>query len=198
MNKLLLTVAILMLSATASMAQLRTVTDYFLAMPNAAYSRDASGAVIKGKAKVDAYRRSLIKTEDIKNGYLRLEGPWEGWAEIALFKRTGGGYIVAHAESGCGPACSGFVKFWTVSGGKWTNVTAGVFKELSDVDAAKLFNRKKAAEDETASAEGFSFYYLLPREGKTVRAACNECSNSGGDDFILAEWEFDGAKFVRK
>jgi hypothetical protein len=87
------------------------VTDYFLAMPNAAYSRDASGTTIKGKAKVDAYRRSLIKIEDIKNGYLRLEGPWEGWAEIALFKRTGGGYIVAHAENGCGPACSGLSNF---------------------------------------------------------------------------------------
>jgi len=198
MKKFLILLAILVLSATASMAQLKTITDYLLAMPNAAYSRDASGAVIKGKAKADAYRRSLIKIEDVKNGYLRLEGPWEGWAEIALFRKSGGGYIVGHAESGCGPACSGSVKFWSVNGSKWTNITKSVFKELSAGDAARLFNRKKAAEVDAATARGFAFYYLLPRNGRTVNAACNECSGSGGNDFMIAEWEFNGARFERK
>ncbi|MBL8182376.1 MAG: hypothetical protein JNL64_12285 [Blastocatellia bacterium] len=196
MKKLTLTAAIVITFAAAASAQLRTVTDYFLAMPNDVYSTDASGTKLTTKAAITKYRRSLIKIEDIKNGFIRLEGSWEGWADIALFKKKDGSYLVAHAETGCGPACSGFVKFYTVNAGIWTDVTGSVFKELTDVDAAKAFNRRKSEEDETASVDDFNFYYILPREGRTIKAACNQCTES--DDLTIAEWDFDGAKFTRK
>ena len=198
MNKLAITLAIVVLSATASMAQLKTITDYYLAMPGDLYSTDINGNKVTAKATLAKHRRSLIKIGDIKNGYLRLEGPWEGWAEIALFKKTAGGYIVAQAESGCGPACDGSVKFWSVTNGKWSDVTKTVFTELHGKEASKIFNAKKADDEEAAEADGMPFYYLLPREGTTLKAACNECSQSGDDDFILAEWSWNGTKFTRK
>ncbi len=196
MKKLTLTAAIVITFATAASAQLRTVTDYFLAMPNDVYSSDAEGNKLTTKAAITKYRRSLIKIEDVKNGYLRLEGSWEGWADIALFKKKDGSYLIAHAETGCGPECTGFVKFFTVNAGKWTNVTTSVFEELDDANAVRAFNRRKSADDETAITGDFNFYYLLPREGRTLRAACNQCTDS--DDFSFAEWDWDGTKFTRK
>jgi hypothetical protein len=188
------------LFAIFSFAQPKTVTDYFLAMPNDIYSSKVDGTKVKGKAAITKLRKSMIKIEDVKNGYLKIEGGWEGWAEIALFKKTDGSYIVAQAESGCGPACDGFVRFWKYSNGKWTNVTKTVFTEPISKAVSKLFNEIKPASDEAADESGMPFYYNLPRQGKIIKVACNECSEvlHGKDDFTIMEFEWNGSKFVKK
>ena len=199
MKKCILLMTVILLFAPLAQAQPKTVTDYFLAMPSDVYSTTIEGKKITGKPALTKHRKSLIKIEDSKNGYLKLEGPWEGWAEIALFKKTDGSYIVAQAENGCGPACSGFVKFWTYKAGKWTNVTKAVFTEPTVKAVAQRFNAIKSADDEAADEEGFPFYYNLPREGKIMKVACNECSQSGeGDDTTIFEYEWNGTKFVKK
>jgi hypothetical protein len=199
MKKLLFLTFVISAFALSAFAQPKTVTDYFLAMPTDVYSSDIEGNKITGKPALTKHRKSLIKIEDIKNGYLRLEGPWEGWAEIALFKKTDGSYIVAQAESGCGPACDGFVKFWTYSAGKWTDVTKSVFTEPTAKAVVTQFNATKGADDEAAREEGMPFYYSLPREGRVMRVVCNECSSSGnGDDFTIFKYEWNGTKFVKK
>lgn len=71
-----------------------TVTDYYLLLP-------ADNLMILESVKS---RRSIIKTEDAKNGFLRLEGAWEGWAEIALFRKTNREAVIAVEYIGCGPA----------------------------------------------------------------------------------------------
>ena len=66
----------------------RTVMDYYLMLP------DKYVPFAKNEN-----RRSLVKIKDIKNGYLKLEvDGWDGWAEIALFKKTDGSSIVAVQE----------------------------------------------------------------------------------------------------
>lgn len=186
------------LFTTIASAQPKTVTDYFLAMPDEVYSTDLEGNKIKSKNELIKFRKTLIKIEDIKNGYLKLEGAWEGWAEIALFRKNDGSYIIAQAENGCGPACDGFVKFWTYKSGKWTDITAQLFPEISQKTAAKAFNAKKPANEESADENGFPFYYLLPRQGRTLKIACNECTQSGAEDFVFLEYEWNGSKFVKK
>jgi hypothetical protein len=198
MKHILSLIIVILAFASFMSAQPKTVTDYYLAMPNNVYSTDMEGNKITSKPTLTKFRKSLIKIEDIKNGYLKLEGTWEGWAEIALFKKTDGQYIIAQAENGCGPACVGFVKFWTYTAGKWTEITKQVFADLSEKTAAKAFNAKKPAADEAADEKGFSFYYLLPRQGKTLKVACNECTQSGAEDFVFMEYEWNGAKFVKK
>ncbi len=199
MKQIILLSALVLMFAALAFAQPKTVTDYFLAMPNDVYSSGLDGTKAKGKAAITKLRKSLIKIEDIKNGYLKLEGTWEGWAEIALFKKTDGSYIIAQAENGCGPACDGFVKFWTYNAGKWSDITKSVFTDIDSKQAAKLFNAKKPAEDE-AVTDDLPFYYLLPREGKTLKLACNECSQQigGAEDFVFLEYEWNGTKFVKK
>jgi hypothetical protein len=177
--------------------QPKTVTDYFLALPASFYSKDSEGKTIKGAA-LARFRRSLIKTEDIKNGYLRLEGAWEGWAEIALFKKTDGSYLIAQAETSCGPACDGFVKFFTYNAGKWTDVTRQVFPTLSQAAVKKALAAKKISEPDNTP-----YYFRLPRIGTTVKMACNECettdnAGAGGEDFTILEFAWNGAKFTQK
>ena len=56
------------------------------------------------------YRKSLIKIEDIKNGYLRLESnEWKGWTEVALFKKADGSSLVGISQVECKPGCVFFI-----------------------------------------------------------------------------------------
>jgi hypothetical protein len=200
MKKLILFTALFFAFSLSIFAQPKTVTDYYLAMPNDLYSSTIEGKKITNKAALIKHRKSLIKIEDIKNGYLKLEGPWEGWAEIALFKKTDGSYIIAQAESGCGPACDGSVKFWTYKAGKWADVTKSVFTEPTGKAVAKQFNATKGETDEAADESGMPFYYNLPRQGKIMTLACNECSEvrDGNGDFTIFSYEWNGTKFVKK
>lgn len=192
MKRTILASLLTALIAVGAAAQVRTVTDYYLAMPDDQYSTDIEGNKIRGKAALERYRRSLIKIEDKRNGYLRLEGPWEGWAEIALFKKKDGSYIVGHAETGCGPACSGFVKFYTFAGGKWTDVTSQVFDEPSDDEVIAILKSNKI----DIAESGTDVYYVLPRIGTTLKMACNMCREGGSSDVVLTSFRWNGAKFA--
>ena len=120
----------LLLFGSASAQEPKTVTDFYLAMPSGSYDLLPDGEgdsylfrendEIKGKAAITKFRKSLIKIEDIKNGYLKLESDlWEGgWMEIVLFKKTDGSYIVAVSQVECGPGCSGGAEFLSYSNGK--------------------------------------------------------------------------------
>lgn len=186
----LLTVA---LAVNAAAQTPKTVTDYFLAFPADKYATDNNGEKINGATPLKRFRKSLIKIEDVKNGYLKLEGPWEGWAEIALFKKKDGSYLIAHAESGCGPVCDGFIYFYTYKAGKWTDVTFKVFPNLSEAQVKKAFADKKI----DTSENDLNAYFLLPRQGTTIKMVCNECSEEA-NDFVLMEFEWNGEKFTEK
>lgn len=183
------------LSAVAA-AQPKSVTDYFLAMPAGVYDTTIEGKTVKGKA-LTALRRSMIKTEDVRNGYLRLEGPWEGWAEIALFKMNAGGYLLAEANAGCGPACDGSVRFWTYSAGRWTEVTRSYPFNFSSADVMRAFRERGGKGDDLGENEEIPTYFLLPREGRTIKVACNMCDDSA-EHFTLFEYEWNGTKFVKR
>lgn len=177
-------------------AQPKTVTDYFLAMPSNIYATNMEGDKITGKAALTKHRKSLIKTEDIKNGYLKLEGPWESWAEIALFKKKDGSYLIAQSETGCGPACEGFIKFFTYKAGKWTDVTKQVFPMPSESQVATALKAKKINTE-----DGMSNYFLLPQTGTTVKMACNMCENgetNEDSELVLMEFNWNGEKFTIK
>ncbi len=196
-NKPILLFYIFLLFTVTAFAQPKTVTDFYLAMPSSVYSTTSEGNEITNKNELIKYRRSLIKIEDIKNGYLRLEGAWEGWSEIVLFKKTDGSYIIAESKTGCGPGCEGSLKFQTFKNNKWTDVTKEVWTDISFKEAVKVFNSRKQDGIEPAEENDFSFYYLLPRYGKTLKIACNMCSFLDGD-FVFMQFDWNGSKFVRK
>jgi hypothetical protein len=190
------TIAILSLSvlfSTMSFAQKqpKTVTEFYLALPTSFnivrdldkspfsdgfffddfYSNERNTS----RAEIIKFRKSLIKIEDVKNGYLRLEGTREGWEEIALFKKSGGGYIVALSQVECGPGCMGDLMFLSYYRGVWTNVTNKVFPFSP------------------SSKRG---YFQLPRVGTTIELVCSDESNEDcKDESTLNKFGWDKVKF---
>lgn len=186
MKKTLLIMIAVAAFCPAAFSQPKSVTDFYLAMPSNFYNF----AQVKGKAALAKYRRKNIKTEDIKNGYIRIESTdMEGWGEVALFKKKDGSYIIGQTETGCGPVCGGGIDFWTYKAGKWAKVSQQVFP-FSDADIQKIFDARKTEEEDRA------YYFELPRQGRTIVAKCDGCDSSG--DGVIASFGWDGAKFVKK
>jgi hypothetical protein len=170
--------------------QPKTVTEFYLALPAGVGGIEGTQASeIPGfendfffyanernesRASILKYRKSLIKIEDIKNGYLRLESnEWKGWAEIALFKKVDGSYVVAISQVACEQDCSGGVIFATYKSGHWKNMTKQVFPR---------------------SSQG---YYRLPRIGTSIVLICGDKSDKScrfGEE--LAEFQWNKEKFV--
>ncbi len=170
--------------------QPRTVIEFYLALPGGIsgiegtqeselpgfendfffYANERNEA----KASILKYRKSFIKIEDNKNGYLRLESnEWKGWAEVALFKKVDGSYVVAISQVTCEQDCTGGVIFATYKGGHWKNVTKQVFPR---------------------SSQG---YYRLPRIGTSIVQICGDKSDKTchfGEE--LAEFQWTKEKFV--
>ncbi|MFH0895047.1 MAG: hypothetical protein V2A54_11490 [Bacteroidota bacterium] len=72
--------------AFAQQPALKTVDDYFYALPSSLWCPIQKDYDKETKQK-------LISELDIKNGWLKIgqykEIFWEGWGEMALFKKTG-------------------------------------------------------------------------------------------------------------
>lgn len=186
MKRMILMFAVAALLSITALGQTKTVTDYFLALPGKYYSR--SGSVTEAK-ELAAYRTTLISVKDEKNGYLKLQGvDFEGWGEIALFKKNDGSYVIGHAEVGCGPACGGDVTFWTYKSGIWKEVTDTVF-QWSGEQTDKVFNAGKIPEEDRIS------YFELPRQGKTMRLVCDSCTIRGSA--TIARFRWNGVRFVK-
>jgi len=167
----------------------RNVTDFYLALPGGIYGIEGTqDSEIPGfendfffyanernesTSAIRTYRKSLIKIEDIKNGYLRLESnEWKGWVEIALFKKADGFYVVAISQVTCEASCTGGVIFATYKNGHWKNVTRQVFPGSS---------QKRG-------------YYQLPRVGTSIDLLCGDKSCSPGEK--LAEFHWNKERFV--
>jgi len=167
----------------------KTVTDHLMALPNDLFKLvdqmfDDDDPNLKTKSDMDKYRRSNILVEDIKNGYIEYQHA-EFPTQIALFKKDGGGYLMAisfrslvHAEKG--QVCSGELNFVEYNDGQWTDVTRSYLPKLT---AAQLNKAKR-----------LTSCYELPREGRTLRLyhLWWESEETWG------RFEWNGTRFVGK
>lgn len=121
-------------------------------------------------------RKSIIEVQDIKNGYLKLNGnTWEGSGEVALFKKTDGSYLVALAETSCGPICSTSLKFLQYLDGRWLDVTD---KVMPDLPNALLLSEYRRVTGYGGQFQTLPVLFDLPRIGKSIKVAVD----SEGDD----------------
>ena len=167
----------------------RTVTEFYLTLPSSINGIEGTqDAEIRGfeddfffysnernesDASIHRYRKSLIKVEDIKNGYLRLESSdWKGWVEVALFKKADGSNLVAISQVRCSPTCTGGILLTTYKNGRSRNVTAQVFPDSS-------------------AAAG---YYKLPRVGTSISLVCDSCSQGNRS----TEFQWNKERFIKK
>lgn len=173
-------------------SQPKTVTDFYYLLPEKYFPQsDFDGS---NKLSLRDYRKSIIKIEDPKNGYLRLEGTWiEGWAEVAVFKKTNGKYIVGISIVGCGPGCSNEeMAFLSYENGQWQEITGEVLPKITDAQIEAAFARHKVAEDDRGGLA-----YELPRLGTTIKVKLIG-PEAAVKDKVFFELNWNGTKFVLK
>ena len=173
--------------AAAQKTAPKTVTDFLYLLPETYFEP----YVEEGKPKPDlrAYRKSLIKINDTKNGFLRLEGvAWEGWAEMAIFKKTDGNYVVGISQSGCGPICDSANTFLVYEKGDWRDVTEEVLPTISEAQFDAAYKKHKINEDDDPG-----IVYELPRLGRTIIVRTD-----GDRNIELFELTWNGTRFVLK
>ncbi len=192
MIKIWLSVFIVLTFAFAVAAQSslpKTVTDFFYLLPEKFF---APSEFTPGKPTLRAYRKSAIKTEDVKNGFLKIEEPFaEGWAEVAIFKKTNGKYIVGISQTGCGPNCLSEARFLSYENGKWQEITNEVLPEITDAQVSAAYQRGKVSKENQSGL----LVYELPRTGTTIKI------KTGDDDapeVVLLQLEWNGENFVVK
>lgn len=130
----------------------RTVTDFYLGLPMS-YVDDTAGA---------SERRKRITVEDLENGYLKLKPTADmeksEYTEIALFKKSAGGYVVGVNTVECTETCSSYPRFLERRSDRWTDVGARVFPVTRETDLLQYQLKKLPP---TANTIRFP---LFPRE----------------------------------
>lgn len=123
---------------------------------------------------VEKKRQSLIKIQDIPNGYLKLQGAdWDGWAELALFKKTSGDYVLGLADTGCAPACATYLRFFEYRDGQWIDVTDQVYPTMNKSEELMV--------------------YRLPQFGRTIEI--KRSGEKGEKTKTLQKLNWDGSQF---
>ena len=161
----------------------QNVLDYFTALPAKYFEVETTAAG----------RRKLVKTQDLENGFLRLEAnTWDGWGEVALFKNADGTKTLAVQTVGCGPGCSTDTIFFVqYKNGAWIDVTKSVLPEISQTELDRVLKcYRPDAEDGNAA------YYELPRYGTTLKLiGDNQDSETG---YPLYEFAWNGTRFTAR
>ncbi|HQU86325.1 MAG TPA: hypothetical protein PKY59_24560 [Pyrinomonadaceae bacterium] len=204
MKKFLLLIISIFAFSSFAFAQPKTVTDYFLAMPdseNFPYYRNEQTTT---KEELVKFRKSMIEIEDIKNGYLKLKGDWNGYGEIVLFKKTDGSYLIANSRVNCDEGCEGFLELYSYKNGNWKDVGFDLLPKYGDI--VMEYNKKRPKGTPAANVSGddtigLEFVYHLPRVGRSIKISCNSClpaQKTPEKEFYFAEFEWNGAKFIKK
>jgi hypothetical protein len=199
MNKLqkIITASVLLMAmysqfvAAQTIEPLQTVKDYYLAIPNIGLLEDQCNFFLQNRTRANIaptdFRKSLIKTEDIQNGYLRLEPPNskdDDGGEVSLFKKKDGSTLLGIADWHGNLACKS-IAFLEFKNGKWHNVTKRYEKKIIK-QRQKLGNKKQYL----VCYGGYSF----GQQEKSVKVTCMEDIDSerseliylwNGKDFML-------------
>lgn len=166
----------------------RTVTDFYLQLPSN-FVNHSEGS---------AERRKRIAAEDLANGYLKLKPTADQdereYTEIALFKKSNGGYVVGVANVGCAENCLSVAQFLVRRADRWTEVTDAVFPLTRD-GLLVLYNRKKtAAHQNYDTTSTFWTQTDLPRQGRTIRVKYT--GEGKGKEFELLSLTWNGERFI--
>ncbi len=141
------------------------VLDYYNALPATLLP------ILKGVRD----RSTLLKIKDVKNGYLRLEGAWDGYAEIALWNNRVGQNLLGINQTSCAPVCVQNIHFVRLLSGEWVDVTSKSLPKLTDQMLLDRYNKLKTKEDENYTVRDIlPFIYNLPRFGTKIEVAVDE------------------------
>lgn len=158
----------------------RNVLDYYALLPDNALNNEAM--------------MGIVAVRDIKNGYLKITGAFEGYVEAALFRKKDGSALLLVGATSCGPVCDTVMNAYEFSGDEPTDVTENLLPRPSDEEILGIYNRKKKEGDEDAGEETVPQIYELPRVGRKIRVKADATFAPSG--ITLYELNFKSDKFV--
>ncbi len=153
------------------------VLDYYKLLP-------ANANLLSPNILDDEYTKIAVK--DTKNGYLKIEGAFEGWIEVALFRKKNGSAILLVGENSCGPACGTELNAYKMVNGKMENVTNKMIPTISEDELREKFRRDR----NDSNAEMISYIFELPRYGTTIKI------NDDDTGYLIYEIKWENDKFV--
>lgn len=162
--------------------QPRDVVDYYLLLPDRYFT-------LGGGAQE---RDTAIKIRDIKNGYLRLEGAWEGYTEIALFRNPDRSALIAVSNVSLGPGPDQKIYFLSCDGKAWIDKTKEVFARVPQSQIATMYKKKRSREDKDYGQD-VPHVYRLPRLGTTINVVTPPSFTSV--EITLAELKWVNGRF---
>lgn len=152
-----------------------------------------------------ARREELIKLDDVKNGYLELQGTAEtgafGRGQLALFKKKDGSFLFGFSGD-FGDSTTYVKMFLRDSKGAWRDVTEDVLPKVADAMADERMQSlvpafKKSKKKLSDCASG-TYAYVMPRHGTTIEVEVRSDCYAGKKRLVLWKLPFDGEKFTLK
>jgi hypothetical protein len=112
-------------------------------------------------------------TVDIKNGYLRISGTFEGLWEISYWKKSNGNKLIGISNITCGPVCGSRITFYDYSGNKLSPLSKDSILpkiENSDYyDVPKILSNNSSADFGKLQKEfKVALTYRLPQKGLNI------------------------------
>lgn len=169
----------------------KDVMDYYLLLPPEYLSLGGYPLDFAGSAGA---RKAAVAVKDIRNGFLRIQGAWEGWMEIALFRRPDGSDIIAVFTASCGPVCSIEKRFLELKGGAWADVTKKIFPEIAPEKMNAVIEKKMKGKQ--YDKEAMAVNYRLPRIGTTIKVIVDPSVYEGPDEVLLFNIDWKNGGFV--
>ncbi len=160
----------------------QNVLDYYLLLPS-------EYLTIGGSADE---RLKAIKVKDVKNGYLRIEGDWEGHTEVALFRNSDRSALIAVSDVHFGPGPEQKMHFLQYLNGRWIDKTEQVLPRVSKEKIASAYLAKKGSEDDDFG-DDVPHVYLLSRVGTTI--AVVTAPGFTAVEFTLLELKWKNGRF---
>jgi len=160
----------------------QSVVDYYLLLPDKYLTAGGNRQE----------RLKSIKINDARNGYLRIEGAWEGYTEIALFKKPDRTDLIAVSDVHFGPGPEQRLYFLEYRNSLWTDRTQEVMPVISTAAIASAYRAKRRPADEDFG-DDVPHIYLLPRIGTTVKIIIAPGMTERGITLLELKWR--GGRF---
>ncbi|MCU0847231.1 MAG: hypothetical protein MUD12_05020 [Spirochaetes bacterium] len=173
----------------------KDVMDYYLLMP-----RDFFKSIYKKPhefTSVQESRMKAVRIKDTENGYLRLEnfltddaGFLESYAEIKVFKKTGGGDIIAVFNTNCGPSecgrlCSTNLAFYELNGKTWKDISKNMIGEVPQDRIKKEYLKKM---NRQFCGDTYPVVYKLSPKENTVKLIVDPGHSNSSEEITLFKY----------
>lgn len=170
---------VLFVSNTTSYAQ-KIIDFYKMVDENNSHSQKYKEIMIKKYLNPDFIiaeeenPHMYLSVVDEKNGYLRVEGAFEGFYEMCYWVTKAGKKIIAANSTGCGPICSSKVTFYNYENKKLieTQILSPdiELKDLFNLEKLKKENPTLYAKAEKEFTNTFLLKIELPQQGVNITA----------------------------